>query len=159
MASELLSFIIPAHNEERWIAACIGSIRAAMVNIAEPYEVIVVDDASTDATHQIAEQCGNVERGCPVVRGSPDPAPLPTEGLQSLRILRVDVRKISAVRNAGARAAAGDILWCPPNHRHWHGATPTTAMTHIAIQEELNGKAVEWMEKVTDDQYNEPREE
>jgi len=80
----MLSFIIPAHNEERWIAACIGSIRAAMVNIAEPYEVIVVDDASTDATHQIAEQCGNVERGCPVVRGSPDPAPPLTEGLQEL---------------------------------------------------------------------------
>jgi quercetin dioxygenase-like cupin family protein len=48
---------------------------------------------------------------------------------------------------------AGDILWCPPGHRHWHGATPTTAMTHIAIQEALDGKVVEWMEKVTDEQY------
>ena len=47
----------------------------------------------------------------------------------------------------------GDVIWCPPNHRHWHGATPTTAMTHIAIQEGLNGKFVEWMEKVTDEQY------
>jgi glycosyltransferase involved in cell wall biosynthesis len=119
----MLSFIIPAHNEERWIAACIGSIRAAMENIAEPYEVIVVDDASTDATHEIAEQCGSIVRAGPVVRGSPDPAPPPTAGLQSataptltpglqsLRVLRVDLRKISAVRNAGARAAAGDILF------------------------------------------------
>jgi quercetin dioxygenase-like cupin family protein len=42
---------------------------------------------------------------------------------------------------------------CPPNEKHWHGATPTTAMTHIAIQEALNGKVVEWMEKVSDEQY------
>jgi quercetin dioxygenase-like cupin family protein len=48
---------------------------------------------------------------------------------------------------------AGDILWCPPNRRHWHGATPTTAMTHIAIQEALDGKVVDWMEKVTDAEY------
>jgi quercetin dioxygenase-like cupin family protein len=47
----------------------------------------------------------------------------------------------------------GDIIWCPPGHKHWHGATPTTAMTHIAIQEALDGKAVEWMEKVTDAEY------
>jgi quercetin dioxygenase-like cupin family protein len=48
---------------------------------------------------------------------------------------------------------AGDVIWCPPGHRHWHGATPTTAMTHIAVQEYLDGKAVEWMEHVTDEQY------
>jgi quercetin dioxygenase-like cupin family protein len=48
---------------------------------------------------------------------------------------------------------AGDILWCPPEHKHWHGATPTMAMTHIAIQESLNGSPVTWMEHVTDEQY------
>jgi quercetin dioxygenase-like cupin family protein len=47
----------------------------------------------------------------------------------------------------------GDVLWFPPGEKHWHGATPTTAMTHIAIQEKLNGKAVDWMEKVSDEQY------
>ena len=47
----------------------------------------------------------------------------------------------------------GDVVWCPPNERHWHGATPTTAMTHIAITEALDGKVVEWMEKVSDEQY------
>jgi len=47
----------------------------------------------------------------------------------------------------------GDVIWCPPKERHWHGATPTTAMTHIAIQEALDGKVVEWMEKVSDEQY------
>jgi quercetin dioxygenase-like cupin family protein len=48
---------------------------------------------------------------------------------------------------------AGDVLWCPPEHKHWHGATPHAAMTHIAIQESLNGSPVTWMEKVTDEQY------
>ena len=47
----------------------------------------------------------------------------------------------------------GDVVSCPPNEKHWHGATPTTAMTHIAIQEQLDGKVVEWMEKVSDEQY------
>jgi len=47
----------------------------------------------------------------------------------------------------------GDIVRCPPGHKHWHGASPSTAMTHIAIQEALDGKVVEWMEKVSDDQY------
>ena len=49
---------------------------------------------------------------------------------------------------------AGDVIWCPPKIKHWHGASPTTAMTHIAITGTLNGKNVEWMEKVTDEQYN-----
>ena len=47
----------------------------------------------------------------------------------------------------------GDVVWFPPGVRHWHGATPTNAMTHIAIQESLDGKAVEWLEKVSDAQY------
>ena len=49
---------------------------------------------------------------------------------------------------------AGDVVWVEPGERHWHGASPTTAMTHIAIAEMLDGKAVEWMEHVTDEQYN-----
>jgi quercetin dioxygenase-like cupin family protein len=47
----------------------------------------------------------------------------------------------------------GDVVWFSPNEKHWHGATPKTGMTHIAIQEKLNGKVVEWMEHVTDKQY------
>jgi quercetin dioxygenase-like cupin family protein len=49
---------------------------------------------------------------------------------------------------------AGDVVWFPPHERHWHGASPTTTMTHIAIQESLDGKAVEWLEKVSDEQYD-----
>ena len=47
----------------------------------------------------------------------------------------------------------GDVIWTPPGVKHWHGAAPTTAMTHIATQEAENGKVVEWMEKVSDEQY------
>ena len=47
----------------------------------------------------------------------------------------------------------GDVVQFAPNEKHWHGAAPTTAMTHIAIQEALDGKAVDWMEKVSDEQY------
>lgn len=47
----------------------------------------------------------------------------------------------------------GDVVWFEPGEKHWHGATPTTAMSHIAIQEKLNGSPVDWLEKVTDAQY------
>lgn len=82
----MISFVIPAHNEERWIGACLGSIRSTMAERLEAYEVIVVDDASTDATRDVAERMG-------------------------ARTLRVELRNIAAVRNAGARAAAGAILF------------------------------------------------
>lgn len=49
---------------------------------------------------------------------------------------------------------AGDIVWIPPGEKHWHGATATTAMSHIAISEALEGKTVDWMEKVSDAQFN-----
>lgn len=48
---------------------------------------------------------------------------------------------------------AGDVVVCPPGEKHWHGAPPTTAMAHIAIQEALNGSPVTWMEKVSDEEY------
>lgn len=48
-----------------------------------------------------------------------------------------------------------DVIWFPPGEKHWHGAAPTTVMTHIAIQEQLDGKTVDWLEKVSDEQYQE----
>lgn len=48
----------------------------------------------------------------------------------------------------------GDVVWFAPNEKHWHGASSTVAMSHIATQEQLNSKVVDWMEKVTDEQYN-----
>ena len=53
----------------------------------------------------------------------------------------------------------GDVVRFKPGEKHWHGASPTTAMTHIAIQEQLDGRAVDWLEKVTDDQYQEGNED
>jgi quercetin dioxygenase-like cupin family protein len=47
----------------------------------------------------------------------------------------------------------GDVVSFPPGEKHWHGASPATAMTHVAVQEKLDGKAVDWMEHVTDDEY------
>jgi quercetin dioxygenase-like cupin family protein len=51
----------------------------------------------------------------------------------------------------------GDVIWFEPNEKHWHGASPTVAMAHIAVQEALNGKVVDWLEKVSDEQYDEKR--
>jgi quercetin dioxygenase-like cupin family protein len=47
----------------------------------------------------------------------------------------------------------GDVVWFAPGEKHWHGASPTTALTHIAVQEQLDGKAVDWLEQVSDEQY------
>jgi quercetin dioxygenase-like cupin family protein len=60
-----------------------------------------------------------------------------------------------AQREGGAKEEIrpGDVIWFPPGEKHWHGATATTAMRHIAIQEAEGGKTVAWLEKVTDDQY------
>jgi quercetin dioxygenase-like cupin family protein len=49
----------------------------------------------------------------------------------------------------------GDVIWFPPGEKHWHGASPSTAMTHLAIQESLDGKVVEWLEQVSEEQYRE----
>jgi quercetin dioxygenase-like cupin family protein len=60
------------------------------------------------------------------------------------------------VQQSGGRTQEirpGDVVWIPPGVKHWHGATPATAMTHIAVQEAVEGKVVEWMEHVTDEQY------
>jgi len=53
----------------------------------------------------------------------------------------------------------GDVVWIPPGEKHWHGATATAAMTHIAIQEQLDGKTADWMEKVSDEQYQGDRQD
>ncbi len=81
----MISFIVPAHNEEMWVGKCLSSIHTTMQSLGEPYEVIVVDDASTDSTHQVAQRMG-------------------------ARTIRVEHRKISAVRNSGAHTACGEVF-------------------------------------------------
>jgi len=82
----MLSFIIPAYNEELELPLAIAAIRAAAANAQRPHEIVVVDDASTDATAQIAADAG-------------------------AQVLRIARRHIAAVRNAGARAARGKVLF------------------------------------------------
>ena len=82
----MLSFIVPAYNEERDLPRALAAIRAAAEASTQPYEIIVVDDASTDATAQIAKSAGAI-------------------------VVPVHYRQIAAVRNAGARAARGDVFF------------------------------------------------
>jgi glycosyltransferase involved in cell wall biosynthesis len=81
----MISFIVPAHHEQAWIGRCVAAIHNAARAVGEPYEVIVVDDASTDATAEIARQNG-------------------------AEVIRVEHRHISATRNAGALHSRGDVL-------------------------------------------------
>lgn len=82
----MISFIVPAYNEERWIAATLQAIHAAALASGEPYEIVVADDASTDATAALAESLG-------------------------ARVVRAANRQIAATRNAGAHAACGEMLF------------------------------------------------
>ena len=72
----------------------------------------------------------------------------------------VNNARSECARNRGVSAyhpieeiRSGDVVWFPPGEKHWHGASPTTSMTHIALQVKLDGRNVDWMEKVTDEQY------
>jgi glycosyltransferase involved in cell wall biosynthesis len=82
----MISFIVPAYNEEAWVGRCVSAIRSGLESLAEPYEIIVVDDASSDATGSVAKQ-------------------------QGAQVIRVEHRQIAATRNAGARQARGDIFF------------------------------------------------
>jgi len=82
----MISFIVPAHNEEAWVGRCVSAIRTGAESLGEPHEVIVVDDASSDATASIARK-------------------------QGAQVVRVEHRQIAATRNAGAQQSRGDILF------------------------------------------------
>ena len=76
-----------------------------------------------------------------------------THPLGQTLIVTSGLGRVQRVGGAIEDIRPGDVVWIEPGEKHWHGASPTTAMTHIAIQEQLDGKAVEWMEHVTDEQY------
>jgi glycosyltransferase involved in cell wall biosynthesis len=82
----MISFIVPAHNEEAWVGRCVSAIRSGLESVNELHEIVVVDDGSTDNTASIARQ-------------------------QGAQVIRVEHRKIAATRNAGARQSRGDILF------------------------------------------------
>jgi quercetin dioxygenase-like cupin family protein len=76
-----------------------------------------------------------------------------THPLGQTLIVTSGVGWVQAWGGAVAEICPGDVVWFPPGEKHWHGATPTTAMTHIALQEALDGKVVDWMEQVSGEQY------
>ena len=76
-----------------------------------------------------------------------------THPLGQTLIVTSGLGRVQRVGGAIEDIAPGDVVWIEPGERHWHGASPMTAMTHIAIAEMLDGTAVRWMEKVTDEQY------
>ena len=63
-------------------------------------------------------------------------------------------QQLCAVALASPAIRPGDVVWCPPGVKHWHGAASATAMTHLAVTGAVDGKNVNWMEKVSDEQYN-----
>lgn len=71
-----------------------------------------------------------------------------------LLIVTAGIGRIQQKGGAVEEIRAGDTIWTPPGVQHWHGASPAASMTHLAIQEALDGKAVEWLAKVTDAEYN-----
>jgi 4-carboxymuconolactone decarboxylase len=79
-----------------------------------------------------------------------------THPLGQILIVTAGVGRVQRWGGPIEEIQAGDVVWTPPNVKHWHGASPTTSMTHLAITEQLDGKNVDWMEKVTDEQYGAP---
>ena len=73
-----------------------------------------------------------------------------THPLGQLLVVTAGTGRVQRWGDAIDEIGQGDVVWIPPGQKHWHGAAPTTAMTHIAVQEQLDGKTVEWMEKVSD---------
>jgi quercetin dioxygenase-like cupin family protein len=76
-----------------------------------------------------------------------------THPLGQTLIVISGVGRVQSEGGAVEEIRSGDVDWFEPGEMHWHGASPTTSMTHIAIQEQVDGKAVDWMEKVSDEQY------
>ncbi len=76
-----------------------------------------------------------------------------THPLGQTLIITSGVGRVQRIGEPIEEVRPGDVVWIPPGEKHWHGAAPSTALTHLAIQEILDGKSVDWMEKVTDAQY------
>ena len=76
-----------------------------------------------------------------------------THPLGQILIVTSGLGRVQRVGGPVEEIRPGDVVWFEPGEKHWHGASPTTAMTHVAIQEALDGRAVDWMEHVSDEEY------
>jgi len=85
---------------------------------------------------------------------NPVPAAWHTHPLGQTLIVISGVGRVQRWAGPVEEIRPGDVVWFEPDEKYWHGASPTVAMTHFAIQEALDGKVVDWMEKVSDEEYN-----
>jgi quercetin dioxygenase-like cupin family protein len=76
-----------------------------------------------------------------------------THPLGQMLVVTAGCGLVQSVGGPVVKIRPGDVVWCPPGEKHWHGATSATGMSHIALLESLDGKNVEWMEHVTDEEY------
>ena len=104
-----------------------------------------IDPSARYSSGARRRQRGDIRAGRPDGVAYPPPRPNPDRDRRR--------RTGSAFGRSDRGNPAGDVVWFEPGEKHWHGASPTTAMTHVAIQEALDGKSVEWMEHVTNDEY------
>ena len=76
-----------------------------------------------------------------------------THPMGQLLIVTAGIGRVQRWGDPVQEIRPGDVVWIPPGQKHWHGAAPSSSMTHIAVSEQLDGKTVDWLEKVTDEQY------
>jgi len=149
LSLSLLAFDVPAEGEKSMLIVHPNGSQPSAVGPADYFTGTVRVDAPFKGTEE-ARVSGATVTFEPGARTAWHTHPLGqtlivTAGSGLVQALGQPVRSIKP----------GDTVWIPPNVKHWHGATATTAMTHIAIAEVLDGKVVDWMEQVSDEQYAE----
>jgi glycosyltransferase involved in cell wall biosynthesis len=117
----MISFIVPAHNEELELPATLAAIHAAAMAVAQPYQIIVVDDASTDVTSEVAMRAG-------------------------AKVVRIERRQIAAARNAGGQAAQGEYLFFVDADTRIKQTHITEAITALQAVTHVAARAWQWMD-------------
>ena len=151
----------------RLLAATLASLLLATSSLAQAAELVIQRAGSQPSAKGPAERFTGAVRVDPLFPAR-DPGRTSsgsvtfepgarsawhTHPLGQILIVTSGVGRVQQWGGAVQEIRPGDVVWIPPNVKHWHGAAPTTAMTHVAIQEHVDGKVVDWMEKVSDEQY------
>ena len=152
----------------RLLAMSIASLLLAASSFAQTAELVIQRAGSQPATTGPAERFTGAVRVDPLFPAR-DPGRTSsglvtfepgarsawhTHPLGQILIVTAGVGRVQQWGGAVQEIRPGDVVWIPPSVKHWHGAAPTTAMAHIAVQEHLDGKVVDWLEKVGDEQYS-----
>ena len=134
------------------IAALCEAFRASELPIVHVVRIYRADGSNAEPVRKdlVAGKVPILRVGTPGRALAPGVAPDPTTQLDDELLLSGRAQRLGGPVE---EIHPGDVVWFPPGEKHWHGAAPTMAMTHIAIQEQLDGKVVEWLEKVSDEEY------